>query len=85
MTLGDFESLFSMESTEADYGVLLTEEGGYLLIHIPQFSEHTITIISLMETITVTTALFLFLSLTLIAGLVFVIPVYHLYFRKGKE
>lgn len=53
LSMGSFQDIFSLQSTEPSYAILLTDENGakgaYLIFHIPEFSEHTITITALLE------------------------------------
>ena len=69
----------------AEYYIIKEKDQTIILISNPHFSEHTITISSIVEIISVTYAILLFLLITVIAILLFIAPVYHFYFKKVKE
>ena len=70
----------------AEWYILKNPNGGELIfLSFSHFSEHTITISSVVEAISILTAIMLFISITIVAILIFIVPVYHFYFKKVKE
>jgi len=88
--MGNIADIFDLQGDAPTYGVLITQnEVGdqvlNVLLFVHHFSEHTITISSVVEAISILTAALLFISVTIAAILIFIVPVYHFYFRKVKE
>ena len=88
--MSDVAGFFTIQQTSnASWLRFLTTTGLYIFVRIPHFSSHTITISSLGRTITKalssTTAAVFFLSATTGALLLFIVPIYLLYFRKPKR
>ena len=71
----NLESFFNDDSTDAEYILLQSSNLEYVLcLRIPEFSEHTITITSLIETIGGITALIFYILIVVVALVVFIVP-----------
>jgi len=71
----NLESFFSNDNTNAEYILLQSSDLEYVLcLRIPEFSEHTITITSLIETIGGITALIFYILIVVVALVVFIVP-----------
>ena len=83
----DIISFFSVENSEESWVLFPTdqEDVSIIFLYVPSFSTHTISISSVAGVFTGVTGMLLFLSLILVATLVFLGPVYHYYFKKSKE
>jgi len=73
-----------------EYYVIYEQNEVFVLVSLPHFSEHTITVYSLVEAIGDVTSVALYVMICIIAGIVFLSrvfthPVYQNYFRKKKS
>ena len=85
--LGGFDSIFNLQGEQPYYGMLITgNDSGepvlHLIISIPGFSEHTITISSFAS---IPAALIQYTELAVIAAIAIIMVAAAYMFRKGKE
>ena len=70
------------EITEPLYVFIQTEEGYWLAVYVPHFSEHTITISSIIDALSGTTAVVIYIVLAVVAFIIFLIPMIVRFLRR---
>ena len=64
-------TFFSPENQENEYAIVTTVNTSYVLIHISSFSEHTITITSVVVTINIISSIIFYIIICVIVGILF--------------
>jgi muconolactone delta-isomerase len=95
LSMGNIETIFNLQGETPSYAILLTEDKNgdqvaSVLVYVPHFSAHTITISSLVETINGLMVFLVYLAFAAIAGVIFLTkifthPVYMNYFQKKRK
>jgi hypothetical protein len=86
----DVSAFFGTQDPDPIWLRVLTLEGLYVFVRIPEFSTHTITITSIVETITGITAISFYIIISFIATLMFIGPrikniIYRKYYLRNEE
>jgi len=81
-----YEVLNSTNNFEAEYFVMQGEDGIEILVTIPSFAEHTITIYQVVETISIVLVVVIYASICILGATAFISPIFTgtIRFRKRK-
>ena len=82
--MGSFEDIVNLQNSESKYGILITknDEGQqviHILVSINHFSEHTLTIKSVVNQVVQ------YPEIAILAGITVIITAIYFVYRKGKE
>jgi len=86
----DLSEFFSFDNPNEEYMILSLKESTYVFVSVLEFSEHTITISSVVDALGGTTAILFYFAVCLIAGTVFLSyglsgPVIRFIFKRKKQ
>jgi len=81
----DLNTFFSPDNQITEFIKIFTTNASYVLVHIANFSEHTITISSIIETIGGVTAVMLYIGFFAFAGVILLASVYTVLMSRTKS
>ena len=70
------------DGSHPEYLIIIGSDGWQVIVSVPHFSEHTIIISSVVEAISSTTAIVLYIAIVAILGIMYIVPFFLV--RKSK-